>query len=176
MRVLVTFASRHGATREIAAVLARRLHRSLARGPGGSSVALLPVHSRPDVAASDVVVLGSPVYDGRWLPEALAFADAHAAELGSRPLWLFSSGMPVAPPVGDLLPGTVGVDGPWLDDALGARGHRIFPGRLEPRLLGHEERRYPLAAASSGADRRDWAAVLAWADEVAGASVATPVG
>lgn len=167
MRILVTFASRHGATREIAAVLARRLHRRLAGPPGSGAVSLLPVHSRPDPAAHDVVVLGSPLYDGRWLAEAVAFAEAHAGGLRTRPLFLFSSGTEVDPRCAGGCP-----DALRLADDLGARGHRDFAGRLERRLLTREERQHPLAAAPRAGDRRDWARVIEWADELAAEALA----
>ena len=165
-RVLVVVASRHGATREIAAVLARRLRRSLPCPSGGVPVALLPVHSRPDPAGHDAVVLGSPVYDGRWLPEAVAFTELRARALRTRPLWLFTSGLPGSAEGDDPAPEV-------CDDALraaadlGARGHCSFSGRLEPRLLSREERLHPSVRARRNGDRRDWGRVLGWADQVA---------
>ena len=60
-RVLVAFASRHGATRELAAVV----ERELARSGRGVATVLGPVQCRPDVVGFDAVVLGSGVYGGR---------------------------------------------------------------------------------------------------------------
>src|SRR3954453_23252816 len=69
-RVLVVVASRHGATAEIAAALARGLGGGAAgRGVGLSAVAV-PAEQRPEPGSYDAVLLGSAVYAGRWLDPA----------------------------------------------------------------------------------------------------------
>jgi menaquinone-dependent protoporphyrinogen oxidase len=89
-RVLVTAASRHGSTHEIADALARGLQE--AAGDRGLTAATLHAENRPDPSAFDAVVLGSGVYGGSWLEPARELAHRHAAVLRARPLWLFSSG------------------------------------------------------------------------------------
>jgi menaquinone-dependent protoporphyrinogen oxidase len=64
MTVLVTAASEHGATGEIAGAIARTL-----RGHD-LSVALLAPQEVTDVQEYDAVVLGSAVYAGHWLTPA----------------------------------------------------------------------------------------------------------
>jgi hypothetical protein len=49
----------------------------------------------------------------------------------------------------------------------GARGHRVFPGRLEKHLLGIGERAVVTAMRAPVGDFRDWEAVRAWAEEIA---------
>ena len=166
MPILVAFASRHGATREIAAVLARRL----ATGPlRPVRVDLLPVQGRPDPSRYSAVVLGSPVYGGRWLPEGLDYAASARSGLRSRPTWLFSSGV---------------TDGRAPDEAassglrtlaadLAAVEHRWFEGRLERRLLRGPERD---GCASAEGDHRSWPVVWDWADGLSGALAAAGVG
>jgi menaquinone-dependent protoporphyrinogen IX oxidase len=95
-RVLVTAASRHGSTHEIADALARRLQE--AAGDRGLTAAALHAENRPDPASFDAVVLGSAVYHGSWLEPARDLAHRHAAVLRARPLWLFSSGPIGEPP------------------------------------------------------------------------------
>ena len=167
-RVLVAFASRHGATRETAATVVRELVRS-GRERGGLDVVLAPVQREPDVVAFDAVVLGSGVYGGRWLDPALRWVDRMAADLRERPVWLFSTGQPTPAPV----PRRTG-DGRWVADTIGAREHRTFAGRIEPRLLPPAEQvwfpaRFP--------DRRDWTPVTDWSVRIAAeiAARATPV-
>ena len=97
-RVLVTVASRHGATAEMATALARWLSESAAaRGCPLSAVAV-PVERRPDPARYDAVVLGSAVYVGRWLQPARHYAAEYASVLRTRPVWLMSSGPIGEPP------------------------------------------------------------------------------
>ncbi len=126
MTVLVTAASRYGATRGIAeaigAALAERGIPTEVRAPDEVS----------DIAGYDAVVLGSAVYTGHWLPAATALVDRGAGAWGGRPVWLFSSG-PVGDP-GRSLTKKMGVDPvdlPAVRDATGAREHRMFPGKLD---------------------------------------------
>src|SRR5215217_7240598 len=70
MKVLVSAASRHGATSEIADELGKMLHEALhERGGGGDDVAVdvLPAERVSSVEEYDAVVLGSAVYAGHWL-------------------------------------------------------------------------------------------------------------
>ncbi|WP_100497596.1 flavodoxin domain-containing protein [Geodermatophilus chilensis] len=166
-RVLVVFASRHGATREIAAELARHLPCTGAGRRCGLSTVLAPVQQQPDPAGFDALVVGSAVYDGRWLPSARRYVAAATEGWGSRPTWLFSSGLGselgAAPTPTD------------LDDAVGTRrgadlvvrGHRAFAGRLERRLLSATEcaslGRHHLAEG----DFRDWREVRRWSAAIA---------
>ncbi|WP_157943983.1 flavodoxin domain-containing protein [Blastococcus atacamensis] len=151
-------ASRHGSTREIASALARGLTGEPV-GPGEEVVSsVIPVESRPEPAGYHAVVLGSAVYGGCWLPAAREFAAAHAATLRSRPLWLFSSGPIGSPPFPDAEP----YDAATLRDLLGPRGHRVLPGRLEPRLLTFAERAMATAMRAPVGDFRDWALVPCW--------------
>ncbi|MGY1679956.1 flavodoxin domain-containing protein [Geodermatophilus sp. SYSU D01176] len=167
-RVLVTAASRHGSTHEIADALARRLQES------GLTAGALHAENRPDPAAYDAVVLGSAVYHGSWLEPAKDLAHRHAAVLRARPLWLFSSGPIGAPPY----PPDEPYDTATLTALLAPRGHRVFPGRLEPARLSAPERAVVTAMRAPVGDFRDWDAVRSWAAEIAaalsGADLPTP--
>lgn len=155
-RVLVTFASRHGGTREIAAAIARGL-----AGARSLSVVLSPVERRPDPAGFDAVVLGSAVYEGRWLESAVRYAQEVATQRAGDSTWLFSSGLPSAGP----LSGEAD-DASRLAGLLGARGNRDFAGRVEPRLLSAAERAVWNRGAATG-DFREWRAVRSWSEEIA---------
>ena len=85
-RVLVTFATRGGSTRELAEQVAQVL------APSGLTVDLQPVTAPMDGASSGVV-LGSALYFQRLMPEALQFLTNHATILAlTRPLVIFSVG------------------------------------------------------------------------------------
>ena len=62
MRVLVSAASRHGATTEIAARIADGL------GQAGIEAVVVEPDAVNSLEGFDGVVLGSGVYAGRWLP------------------------------------------------------------------------------------------------------------
>jgi menaquinone-dependent protoporphyrinogen oxidase len=86
LRVLVTFATRGGSTRELAEQVAQVLEQS------GLIVDLQPVTAAIDSASYHAVVLGSALYFQRLMPEALQFLTNHATILATRPLVIFSVG------------------------------------------------------------------------------------
>jgi len=159
MHVLVTAASRHGATAGIAEAVGDELR---ARG---FEVSELPPDRIETLRNVDAVVLGSGVYAGRWLEPARSFVTRHREALALLPVWLFSSG-PVgdpAKPQGD--PSEVAE----ITAAIGARGHRVFAGRIDRHELGFAERAIVRVVGASEGDFRDWDGIRAWADEIAGA-------
>jgi len=159
MRILVTVASRHGSTAEIATELGKALRGALP-GVGVDVVPLSRVASFTDYGA---VVLGSAVYFGRWLDEARWQVTAHAEALRQRSVWLFSSG-----PVGDpAIPRTEPADAAELAATVGAREHVVFPGALRRELLGVRERLGVGLVHAPDGDYRNWRAVRDWADRIA---------
>lgn len=170
MTVLVAYASRYGATAEIAARIADTLSET------GHDAVARPVGEAGDVSSAEAVVLGSAVYMGHWRKEASTFASAHRDELAARPVWLFSSG----PLPGAVVPEKVaegqGADAtpkevPDAMTALGAREHRIFDGKLDPAKLGARDRMIRALPAGRGllpeVDGRDWDAIEEWARDIA---------
>jgi menaquinone-dependent protoporphyrinogen oxidase len=87
-RLLVIYATRHGSTQGVAERICVRLREC------GAGAEVRPAEDAEllDIEGYDPVVLGSPVYSQRWLPEADRFVEAHAVELAARPVWLFSVG------------------------------------------------------------------------------------
>jgi menaquinone-dependent protoporphyrinogen oxidase len=158
MRVLVAVASRHGAAREIAEAVGGTL------AEAGIAVDVRDADGGPAPEDYDAVVLGSAVYMGRWLGPARDYVDLHADALAARPVWLFSSG-----PIGDPpkpAPDEA-VDVAEIVERTGATEHRLFPGRLERKLLGFTERAVVTAFRAPDGDFRDWDEIAAWARSVA---------
>ncbi|MEW6153786.1 MAG: flavodoxin domain-containing protein [Actinomycetota bacterium] len=157
MRVLVSAASKHGATEEIGAEIARSL------SDEGFSV---EVQAPAEVSSVDdfgAVVLGSAVYAGHWLGPAKDMAERLSGPLRARAVWLFSSG-----PVGDPPePADDPVDIAKLMATTGARGHRVFPGRIAREGLSLPERMVVKALRVPDGDFRDWDAVRSWAAGIA---------
>ena len=162
-RVLVTTASKHGATAELATFLAGCLREAAAGRRMELSAVAIPVEQRPDPSRYDAVVLASAVYVGRWLEPARHYAAGHAAALRGRPVWLMSSGPIGEPPFPPDEPHDAGP----IATMVGARGHRVFPGRLDKHRLGIGERAMVTAMRAPLGDFRDWEAVRAWAEEIA---------
>lgn len=161
-QVLVAFASRHGSTREVAAALADRLRRD------GLDVELHAARDvRSPVTGHDLVVLGAPLYSGRWHRDAHRFLRRRRADLAATPIAVFGMG-----PRNDSAES-------WrraraqLDRAL-ARHAWLVP--VAVMVFGGAD---PPKARPPRRDLRDWDAVGAWASGlpallVAPAGAATP--
>ncbi len=171
MRILVAYATRHGATAGIAERIAAALRAA------GMSAEARPVADVKDVEPYDAVVLGGAAYMFHWLKPAVTFARRHRKELAARPLWLFSSG-----PLGtdrvdkdgkDVLQTTRPKEFDELAKLLHPRGEQVFFGAYDPDAppigLGERFMQHMPAArdALPAGDFRDWPAIEAWAARIA---------
>jgi menaquinone-dependent protoporphyrinogen oxidase len=156
VRVLVTAASRHGATHEIADAIAAGLVRR------GVAAEARPTEELTGLDGYDAYVLGSAVYLGRWLEPARELVEDVPA---GAPVWLFSSG-PLGPPDALKPEGDpVEVDG--LIESCHAVDHRVFAGRLDRKLLSFTEKAVVVAVRAPEGDFRDWDAIDLFAGEIA---------
>jgi menaquinone-dependent protoporphyrinogen oxidase len=159
MRILVTAATKYGATGEIAqaigAVLSER----------GLDTTVVPPEQVQGLDDYDAVVLGSAVYAGHWLQPARELVDRSSEALAARPVWLFSSG-----PIGDPpKPEEDPVDVAEIMGATKAREHRVFAGKLVKKQLRFPDKAIAAALRVPEGDFRDWEEVKAWAAEIADA-------
>jgi menaquinone-dependent protoporphyrinogen oxidase len=152
--VLVVVASKHGSTREIGETIADEL-RTI-----GITAICQAVDEVDDLTAFDGIVLGSAVYMGHWLDEAVTFVADREASLSAVPVWLFSSG-PLC------VEGTAPVDVPSpvrdLMRTIGAKEHRSFSGKLDKDHLRLAERLVTSVVQAPVGDFRDWATIRRWA-------------
>jgi len=169
MKVLVTAASMHGATAEIAKAIGQTLSEQ------GLVVTVLPPGEVTSVGEYDAVVIGSAVYAGHWLEAAKDLVNRCRDGLVTRPVWLFSSG-PVGDPAGKLARAmdTDPVDVVGIRVTTGAQDHRMFAGRLDRKLLTRPQRASLLVFRGLQGDFRDWAGVRQWADGIARQLTAAP--
>ena len=171
MTVLVAYASRHGSTRGIAERIAERL------AADGIAADARPATEVRDASGYDAFVIGGAAYMFHWLKQATEFVERNRGLLAARPTWLFSSG-----PVGtnlvdkqgrDVFETTVPKEFPGLIAAVQPRGTTVFFGAMDPAAppIGIAERFMTLMPAAKkslpAGDFRDWAAIDAWADEIA---------
>jgi menaquinone-dependent protoporphyrinogen oxidase len=187
-KVLVVYGSRHGGTQGIAERIGEVLTSE------GLEAQVESADRVRDIGAPDAVVIGSGVYMGRWLEEPVTFVERHAAELASRPVWLFSSG-PVPSGSSDAgdpehMDAFGPAEGPGsggrkkLDELIALthpRGHKVFMGAFDPndppkamserlaRMLPAVKKILPAG------DFREWPVIEAWAREIATAIKGAPV-
>jgi menaquinone-dependent protoporphyrinogen oxidase len=175
MKILVAYASRHGATTGIAERITQTLERA------GLDVTLRPVEDVGSVDAYGAFVVGSAAYMGGWLGDATAFVRRHRDLLSDRHVWLFSSGPT----------GTETVDAKGRDPlkasepkefaefarTIQPRDQRVFFGAYDPDaapaglaegLMSRFMRVAPAARkALPAGDFRDWPVIEAWAEGIA---------
>jgi menaquinone-dependent protoporphyrinogen oxidase len=157
MTILVSAASKHGATTAIADALAARLKAS------GQDAVVHDPESVTSLEPYEAVIAGSAIYMGRWLPVARDFVDRHEAALRERPAWVFSSGPLGEPPQPDAEPEETLA----IAQRIGARDHRSFAGKIDRDDLGFLERTIIRAVKAPEGDYRDWDAIIGWADQIA---------
>jgi menaquinone-dependent protoporphyrinogen oxidase len=165
MKILVTAASKHGSTLDIAQAIGEELEKS------GHEVDVIDVEENPAVDRYDAAVIGSAIYVGNWMGAARDFVTANQAPLSGMPVWLFSSG-----PLGAENPQPT--EAPQQIDELmaetGGRDHQIFVGSLDKDKLGLAEKLVAKAVKAPYGDFRDWDAIRAWAQQIDAALVAAP--
>jgi menaquinone-dependent protoporphyrinogen oxidase len=154
MRVLVTYASKHGSTHEVAERIASTIRDS------GAVVETRQVGQVDDLSGYDVVLIGSSIYYGRWMREANEFVERNRSALAGRMVWLFSVG-----PLGHLAktepPEVMG-----FTETMDVHGHQVFSGTLNAKQLSIVERAIVKGVKAEYGDFRDWSQIKAWAEEI----------
>ena len=156
-RVLIGWASRAGATSDIATVLADQMRLR------GHDVDVADLKAKPDPSERDLVVLGSGVQACQWYPEATSWVTANASTLAATPVVMFNVCLNAAHPA-------------KRDESLGynrAMAARVTPaatesfaGRYVPDHVPWFKRLFLKTLQTAPQDHVDENAVRAWADEL----------
>jgi menaquinone-dependent protoporphyrinogen oxidase len=148
-RILVAYATKHGSTRQVADAVATVALAS------GAAVEIVPAASvRQPIAGRDLVVLGAPIYSGRWHHHAHRFLERHRRELAGVPVAVFGMG-----PRRD-------EEEAWercraqLDRALDKHPWLV---PVEVGVFGGVD---PVKRGRPGRDLRDWAEIGTWTRKV----------
>ena len=161
MKILVAYASRHGSTSDIAAVIGQVL-----RGRG-YEVAVKPIEQVGRISAYDAVVLGSALYAGNWMKAAATCLLDKQEVLAQRPVWLFSSGPTGQGDAVELLEGWM-FSGEMLEaiKKINPRDIAFFHGNIDPDKLNFAEKAIIESANVPIGDYRDWSIIKAWATDM----------
>ena len=161
-RVLVAYATKYGATQEIAEAIGDVLRKA------GVKADVLPAGRVTDVSSYRAAVLGSAVYVGQWRKEAVAFLETHEKALSDRPTWLFSSGPSGKGDPVQLMSGWKFPEAQKpIAERIHARDTALFHGSLDPEKLSLPEKLILKGIKAPTGDFRDWDAVRAWAQTIA---------
>jgi menaquinone-dependent protoporphyrinogen oxidase len=158
-RILVSYGSKHGSTAEIAQVIGESLRE------GGHQVDVLDVEAVSSISDYQAVVLGSAIYIGRWMKNAVNFLRIHP--LNKTPLYLFSSG-----PIGEVEPRELLDDFSLpdvvktLSQTLNVRDVQVFHGKIDLRKLSIAELMLYKAVGAQTGDFRKWDKIREWAQRI----------
>jgi menaquinone-dependent protoporphyrinogen oxidase len=164
-KILVTYASRFGATAGVAEVIGKTLAEQ------GAQVEVLPMKAVKDLSPYRAVVAGSAINGGAWLPEALQFVQAHQAELKSKPFAAFLVCMTLAMKNASQYRSHVAT---WLDPVralVHPASEGLFAGALDigkiPSFSDRLKFRLSvLFGVWKEGDHRDWNAIRLWAESL----------
>ncbi len=165
MNILVTYASKYGATAQIAEKIGEELRRS------HFQVMVIPISTVRELTHYQALVLGSALYIGKWQKDAEAFLKANENALAAKPVWLFSSGPtgegdPVALIEGKVLPESLQP----VVERIRPRSTTVFGGYINRDKLNFMEKfAVERVVKKPFGDFRDWDRIAAWADRIASA-------
>lgn len=162
MNVLIAYASKYGATREIAERIAEILER------GGARANVHPAEDVTSLRDYDAVVIGSGVYSANWLPEASELLESFEEDLATKPVWIFSDGPTTE---GDPVEALGGWTHPTslqpLIDSVQPEGVALFAGKIDADKLALEDWLLNRSMRGIVGDYRDWDTIGAWAGHIA---------
>jgi menaquinone-dependent protoporphyrinogen oxidase len=166
--VLVAYATRFGSTAGIADVIAEELRAA------GLSVTIAAADDAPPASRFDAVVLGSAIYNARWMDEALDYLKQHADALNRIPTAYYQVGLSIVG--GSDIKQRI-AEG-WLEPASKVAppvAAVTFPGALDRSKLSGGQRLMVWMSRVEDGDYRDWDAIRGWARELARVFMEQPV-
>lgn len=160
--ILVTYATRYGSTQEVAEQIATVLRQN------GLTVDVQSARQVQSLEGYRAVVLGAPLYIGRWLKDAHKFLARHQQALAARPVALFVLGPTKSAEVND--PAVrAQLDQelsriPWLKPVA----TELFGGKYDPANLRFPDtllKAFPASPLYNApvSDMRNWDAIRTWA-------------
>ena len=164
-KILVAYASRTGATKEIAEAIGKSL------ADGGADVDIRSMTEIKDLSPYSAVVAGSAIRGSKWLPEAMEFMRLHQADLKKKPFAAFMVCITLAMKNGENY--RQGIRD-WMSSVrsmVRPVSEGYFAGRLDfskmPFSFDTLKMRFSVAiGVFPRDDRRDWAVIQKWAESL----------
>ena len=159
-RVLVAYASRTGSTAGVAETVADTLC------TGDVQVDVRQAKNLSDISGYRGVIVGSAVYMGRWMPEAIKFLETHRDALRNLPVAFYTVCLTMKDDTEENRL-TVGAYADLARDTVEPIDVGLFAGWLQNDRLSLAYRLIIKIMGMEQGDYRDWSAKRAWATELA---------
>ncbi len=167
-QILVSYATRYGSTREVAETVAATLREH------SLDVDVQPVGQVGSLDGYRAVVLGTPLFIGKWLKDFGSFLTSNQASLSARTVAVFGLGPCIDPTSETERKGardqldTQLAKMPWLAPVA----VEMFGGKYDPAKLRGLDKLIAALPASplhgvQATDARDWDAIRVWASDLA---------
>jgi menaquinone-dependent protoporphyrinogen oxidase len=168
--VLVAYATKMGSTKEVAEAVADAL-----RG-AGREVEFAPLREVRTLEGLGLIVIGAPLYMFKWHKEARGFLARFRQALAGLPCAVFALG-PFEDTEKDWKSVRENFDKelarfPWFSPAV----REVFGGAFDPAKLSFPYNLVPGLKKMPAKDIRDWDAIRAWAQDLAGMAAAAQKG
>jgi menaquinone-dependent protoporphyrinogen oxidase len=159
--VLVTYASKYGSTGGVADAIGKEL---CARGMNADVVL---IKNAVNIGSYQGVVVGSPVYMGKWMSEAADFVKENRDILRRVPVAYFLVCMTLSQPTDKKRAEALSYMDPILKDVPEIKpvGIGTFAGALHYGNLSWLNKKILKSKGTPEGDFRDWNAIRAWARE-----------
>lgn len=163
MTTLITYASLHGSTAEIAERIKTILESK------NCSVEILPVDKVSDLSKYSYAIIGSAIHNFAWLPEGQSFIHSNADALSKLPVWAFSVGAPGTAPRFWKMESDdeEKMMREYIERDVKLRGHTLFLGRFKRSHFTFVMRLFWSCTGGTYGDFRQWDVVERWANSVA---------
>lgn len=162
-KILVTYATRAGSTVEVAQAIGEVLK------DAGAMVEVKPIKQSPDPGRYDVVVIGSAIRMGAWLPEAVDFVKQNQARLKEIPTAFFTVHVLNRDESVKSLQAREAYTAP-VREIVSPDIEVFFSGKMDYARLSFLDRLIAKSVAQSTnsgeGDYRDWEAIHAWAQNL----------
>ena len=162
-KFLVAYASKYGSTGGVADAIGKALCSK------GATVDVLLMKNAVNLSSYQGVIVGSAIYMGKWLPEAVDFVKKNVEVLRQIPVAYFLVCMTLCKPTEENRAKVLA----YLDPVLKAQGEikpvaiGAFAGALDYNNLSWLNKKILKSKGTQEGDFRDWKAIRTWAEESA---------
>jgi len=152
-KILIVVASKAGSTTEIAKFMADELNKA------GAEAAVLTPDKVTSLAGYHAVIIGSPIYMGKWLSEARDFVENNQQMLKKMPVAYFFSCLSLTDPAKKHEADNYLADQRKLVEPLSIGR---FAGKMDYSKLSFFNRMVAKMVGTKEGDYRDWKAIKEW--------------